>query len=69
MASTDSTTSFAVRSKEALRLWLRWHDASQQITELMYQERESPEKIREMLDDLDSLRQEAVSASRQLLDA
>lgn len=68
MAAIDSTVSFAVRSKEVLQMWLRWNEASQQATELMYREREHPEKVRELLDDLDRLRQEAVSASRQLLD-
>lgn len=68
MTDLESSTSLEVRCKKVLRMWLRWNEASQQITELMYRERQSPEKLREMLDDLDRLRLEAVSASRQLLD-
>ena len=53
--------------RDILRMWLRWNDASQQITERMYDERHDPDKLREMLDDLERLREEAISASRQLL--
>jgi hypothetical protein len=59
--------SLDVRCLEILRMWLRWNDASQQVTELMYNDRDNPEKLREMLDDLERLRVEAVTASQELL--
>jgi hypothetical protein len=50
-------------------MWMRWNDVSQQVTERMYTDRNDPEKLREMLDGLERLRQEAVSASQQLLNS
>jgi hypothetical protein len=67
MAALEPTTSAEVRCKEVLQMWLRWNDASQQVTQLMFRERDNPEKLREMLDDLDRLRLAAVSASQELL--
>lgn len=67
MAAVDSTTSLDVRCREVLKMWLRWNDASQQVTELMFTDRDNPEKVREILDDLERLRVEAVTASQQLL--
>ncbi|HVA48604.1 MAG TPA: hypothetical protein VNH11_19720 [Pirellulales bacterium] len=69
MTDSESTTSLEARCREVLQMWLRWNEASQQVTELMFRERENPEKLREMLDDLDRQRLEAVTASRQLLDS
>jgi hypothetical protein len=69
MTALEPTTSAEVRCKEVLQLWLRWNDASQQVTQLMFHERDDPEKLREILDDLDRLRLAAVSASQELLDS
>jgi len=69
MTTADSTTSFEVRCREVLAMWLRWDEASQQITERMFNERSNPDKLQALLDDLDRLRREAVTASQQLLDS
>lgn len=50
-------------------MWLRWNDGYQQITEQMFRSRETPGRLQEMLDDLDRLRLEAASATRQLLES
>lgn len=68
MATADSTTSLDVRARQVLQMWLRWHEASQKITERMFAERDNAQKLQEMLDDLDRLRQEAVAASQQILE-
>ncbi|HVX13071.1 MAG TPA: hypothetical protein VHC22_17945 [Pirellulales bacterium] len=67
MTSADLPASHDVRCKEVVQMWLRWNDASQQMTERLFEHREDPQRLQEMLDDLDRLRLEAVSASRQLL--
>ncbi|HWB11257.1 MAG TPA: hypothetical protein VG826_18655 [Pirellulales bacterium] len=67
MTGLESTTSADVRCKEVLQMWLKWNDASQHVTELMFQERDNPDKLREILDDLDRMRLAAVSASQELL--
>ncbi len=67
MTSADSTSSCDVRCREVLQMWLRWNDASQRLTEHLFDRRDDPQKMQEMLDDLDRLRLEAVSASRQIL--
>ena len=69
MTTAYSTTSFDVRCREVLQMWLRWNDASRHVTERMFKERENPEKLQALLDDLDRLRREAVTASQQLLKA
>jgi hypothetical protein len=69
MTALEPTTSAEVRCKEVLQLWLKWNDASQHLTELMFRERDNPDKLREMLDDLDRQRLAAVSASRELLNS
>jgi hypothetical protein len=69
MTTLEPTTSAEVRCKEVLQMWLKWNDASQHATELMFQERDNPDKLREMLDDLDRMRLAAVSASQDLLNS
>jgi hypothetical protein len=69
MTTADSTTSFDVRCREVLTLWLRWNEASQQVTDRIFNNRDNPAKLQELLDDVDRIRQEAVSASQQLLDS
>lgn len=69
MTTAGSTTSFDVRCREVLAMWLRWNEASQQVTERMFNQRDNPDKLQELLDDLDRLRREAVTASQQLLDS
>lgn len=71
MAATETKsktkTSSDERYRAALELWLRWNAASQSLTQRMFTERENPEKIQVMLDDVDRLRLEAVAASERLL--
>ena len=67
MAPLESRASFEVRARELLEKWLQWNEAYQQVTEQMFRHREQPEKLHDLLDDLDRLRVEAVSATRQLL--
>lgn len=67
MSTADSTIGLKVRVQEVLRMWLRWNDASQRLTERMFAARGDTENLRQMVDEVDRLRQEAVVASRQIL--
>lgn len=69
MAPVLPSESFDVRARELLENWLRWNEAYQQVTEQMFRQRENREKLHDLLDDLDRLRLEVASASRQLLDS
>lgn len=57
------------RCQEALALWLRWNSENQKLSESLYQARERPDQIEELLDGLDSLRSEAVAISQEVLSA
>lgn len=69
MAPLVSSANFDVRARELLERWLRWNEAYQQVTEQMFRQRENPEKLHDLLDDLDRLRSEVVSDTQQLLDS
>ena len=57
------------RCQEALALWLRWNSEHQKLSESLYRARERPARIEELLDGLDSLRNEAVAVSEEALSA
>jgi hypothetical protein len=61
-------SALAGRFQEALLLWLRWNDAHQRMTGLLYESRQDQRTVEELLDQLDRLRQEAVQLSQELLD-
>lgn len=69
MTALEPTASAEVRCEEILQMWLKWNDASQQVTQHMFQERDNPDKVRQILDDLDRMRLAAVSASQELLNS
>ncbi len=53
---------------EALRLWLRWNEQFQGVTEALYEGQGDLARMRDTLDQLDQLRYAAVRMSRQLLE-
>ena len=57
-----------VKYENALSMWLRWNEAHDQITSRMFDSREDPEGIEELLRQVDELRFRAIAAARALLD-
>ena len=55
------------RCREALAVWLRWNTENQKLTESLYRERQRPEKVEELLDGLEALRDEAIAMSEEVL--
>jgi len=64
----ETASRLVERCHEALLLWLRWNDAHQQVSRLIYDAGEDASRIEQILDQLDQLRLKAVQASQELLD-
>ena len=56
------------RYKEALRMWLHWNEAYDQLTARMFQVAHDQRQMEDLADHVDRLRAQAVAATRQLLD-
>jgi len=58
--------------REALRLWLKWNTAHEQLTAAMFQSRHDPARMAELMQEMDHLEQvrwRAVELSEELLEA
>jgi hypothetical protein len=55
------------RCREALALWLAWNDRYAQLAQAMYAAAGNQQQIERLSDELDSLRNQAVEASRRAL--
>lgn len=66
-AEAESAASRAEWQK-AIQLWLRWSEAYDQVTSKMFDARQDQEQLESLLDSLDQLRQQALAASRKLLE-
>jgi hypothetical protein len=64
----DSLSAAPNRYQEALRLWLDWNEQHEQSTAAMFESRQDPQAVQELLDRLEKLRRRAVELSRQLLE-
>jgi hypothetical protein len=53
--------------QEALRQWLQWNEAYEQLTTRMFQAKGDPGRLESLADELDRVRERAVAASRELL--
>jgi hypothetical protein len=65
----DAASRLLERHQEALFLWLRWNDAHQRATSVLYDAGEDSARIEQILDQLDQLRLKAVQISQELLDS
>jgi hypothetical protein len=64
---SDSPKDLKSGWQEALRLWLRWNDAYEKVCEVLFQSRGDPQKLEQLMDRKDQIRQQAVELSRKLL--
>jgi hypothetical protein len=55
------------RYEQALTLWVAWNDANERITAEMFEARNDPGRVEELLRQADELRAKALGASRALL--
>ena len=53
--------------REALRLWLRWNQAHDQITRALFENGKPSQKLEDVMDQLDSMRKQAVALSEDLI--
>jgi hypothetical protein len=53
--------------REALELWLQWDEQHRRLTELLFDGKNDPLRIEELLDCCDVLRQKAVELSHRAL--
>jgi hypothetical protein len=54
--------------REALLLWLRWNEAYERVTERMFETGDDPAAVEALMDQMDSLREDAKRLSRLLLE-
>lgn len=66
--SERSPTVLEMDLREALVLWLRWNEAYERVTERLYDGQFGSEQTETVLDEVESLRREAVRLSQELLD-
>lgn len=59
----------SVEWQEALRRWLEWNEAYEQLTARLFQAKDDPARLESLADQLEDLRQAIVAASRELLQA
>lgn len=64
----NELTEAQLRWREALVCWLRWNEAYENVTAIMYDKRQNPEQLEQLMDQMDALRRRAVELSEQLLD-
>lgn len=67
-AGNQAMTDRELQCRDVLALWLRWNEAYQRSTELMFAGDQSSEQIESLMDQIDQLRQQAVQLSRDLLE-
>lgn len=58
----------ALRYRDVLALWLRWNQTYERVTELMFSQGSEAAQLESLMDQVDALRNEAISRSRDLLD-
>ena len=63
----DTVTDPANAWREALRLWLRWNQAHDQITRTLFEDGKPSQKLEDVMDQLDSMRKQAVTLSEELI--
>ena len=63
----DTVTDAANAWREALRLWLRWNQAHDQITRTLFEDGKPSQKLEDVMDQLDSMRKQAVTLSEELI--
>jgi len=56
-----------VEWREALRRWLQWNEAYEQLTLRMFQAKDDPPRLEALAEQLERSRQASVAASRELL--
>ena len=53
--------------RQAVALWLRWNEAYEQVTMQAYQARHDQRKLEAIMDEMDSVRKQAVAASEKAI--
>ncbi len=53
--------------RETLNLWMTWNRAHQAVTGQLFKNGEQNQKVEDLMDHLDALRQECVERSERLL--
>ena len=53
--------------REALQLWLRWNQAHDQITRALFEGGKPSQRLEDVMDQLDSMRKQAVALSEDLI--
>jgi hypothetical protein len=65
--TAPQATALDARYRETLRLWLRWNEAYEQVTHAMCRPGETQERLEQLMDEMDQLRQAAIAQSLNLL--
>ena len=66
-SSQDDASDSRRRCEQALVLWLRWNDAYERMTSQMFEHRENPERVEELLGQVDELRRQGVDTTKEIL--
>ena len=65
--SNDASQTNEVAMRETLNLWMTWNRAHQAVTGQLFKNGEQNQKVEDLMDHLDALRQECVERSERLL--
>ena len=68
VAADEASGQSTPRWREVLELWLRWSEAYEQMAVRMYQAAHDQAKVEDIADQVDQLRQEALAATREVLE-
>ena len=55
------------RLRQAVALWLQWNEAYEQVTIEAFEARHDQRKLEAIMDDMDSVRRQAIAASKEAL--
>ena len=53
--------------RQAVALWLRWNEAYEQVTAEAFQSRHDQRKLEAMMDEMDSVRRQAIDLSKKAI--
>jgi hypothetical protein len=66
-APAESRLASIQELQRAIALWLRWNEAYEQVTMQAYQARHDQRKLEAIMDEMDSVRRQAVAASKKAI--
>jgi hypothetical protein len=64
----DHSSDKGAKWNKVLSMWLSWSEAYEEITSRMYRDGEDTQELESLMDEMDQVRQEAVTLSESLLE-